>query len=69
MTRLTDLYQTDAAFEAARETRCSLCGMLLSRWEGSRFVANLRVFKPDCGHSHWERSGPLKSYCREHCPR
>ena len=70
MTRLNDIYQKDEAFEAERETRCATCGTLLSRWEGNRFVANLRVFKPDCKHTHWERSGRLPpSYCPEHCPK
>src|SRR4030095_10968072 len=56
--RLSDLYQTDEAFEARREQRCGHCGELITRWDGTRYAARLVRIRPDCGHSHYVAGGP-----------
>jgi hypothetical protein len=68
--RLSDLYQTDEAFEARHEQRCGHCGALISRWDGTRYEARLVRIRPDCGHSHYMPGGPKlpPPYCPEHCP-
>lgn len=69
--RLSDLYQTDEAFEARREQHCGRCGALIKRWVGTRYEARLNTLRPDCGHSHYVPGGPKlpPPYCPEHCPQ